>query len=149
MLEFNLSRHNLKPMKQQGFTLIEALVALLILTLTLSSIWSWLSSARNNMESLELNAQLPFVAAQFEQHLSTHQIPESNSGDFTIGQFQVRYTAKLERSNTSDAFRRQYAWIVELYNIEARVYHQNTAIDTWITKKVQYRQDPNYVPIFQ
>lgn len=131
--------------RKNGFSLIEAIVALLILSLVFSAVWGWFGSAIQSTSRIENAVALPQIFSQFTVRLELENLVDKTAGEYLIGDYQVQWRAEVARSSVNEPFRRQPAWIVTLYNIEVSIWLDGQAVDSFTTQLVQQQPDPNYV----
>ena len=131
--------------KQAGFSLIEAIVALVILSLVFTAVWGWFGTAITSSAKIENAVALPQVFSQFTVQLELENLASKNTGEYAIGDYQVQWQASVARNSANEPYRRQPAWIVTLYNIKASIWLRGRQIDNFTTQIVQQQRDPNYI----
>lgn len=131
--------------KNAGFSLIEAIVALVILSLVFTAVWGWFGTAITSSAKIENAVALPQVFSQFTLQLELENIANKNSGEYQIGNFQVQWQATVAKNSANEPYRRQPAWIVTLYDISATIWLKGQEIDSFNTQIVQQQPDPNYI----
>jgi type II secretory pathway pseudopilin PulG len=130
--------------KKLGFSLIEAIVALIILSLVFTTIWGWFGTAIRTSARIEQAVALPQIFSQFTVQLELENLTNKNSGEYVIGDYQVQWQASVAKSSVNEVYRRQPAWIVTLYNINASIWLKGRQIESFSSQVVQQQPDPNY-----
>jgi type II secretory pathway pseudopilin PulG len=128
-----------------GFSLVEAIVALVVLSLVFTAVWGWFGTAVTSTSRIERALALPEVFSQFVVNLELESLRETSSGVYNIGDYQVQWQAVIEKNSSQESYRRQPAWIIALYSIEAQVNRQGNPVGEFNTKLVQQWRDPDYV----
>ncbi|GBL04172.1 type II secretion system protein J [Glaciecola sp. KUL10] len=128
---------------QHGFTLIETLVAMVILSISFVAIWDWLSTANQTTSKIEENIVLPETIHQFHSFLMTISFDNQNEGIFEIGEHSVHWQAKLVQKSDEFLYRRQTNWIVAKYAVDFEVHSQLGVMfdNTFII--IRQWEDPN------
>lgn len=132
-------------MREKGFSLVEAIVALVVLSLVFTAVWGWFGTAATSTARIERALALPEVFSQFVVNLELESLRNTNSGVYNIGDYQVRWQAEPEKDSRQEAYRRQPAWIITLYRINAQISRQGRVVSSFNTKLVQQWRDPDYV----
>jgi len=127
-----------------GFSLIEAIVALVVLSLVFTSIWGWFGTAATSTQKIESAVALPEVFSQFIVNLELEPLEDVRNGQFVIGDFEVNWTAVPERQSNNETYRRQPQWIVTLFVVQADVTRNGKFISSFNTKTVRQWPDPDY-----
>ncbi len=130
---------------ERGFSLIEAMVALVILSLVFTSVWGWFATATNSTRRIEQALSLPEVFSQFVVHLELEDLQTQRSGRFRIGQYEVQWQATIEKRSDQQDYRRQPAWIVALFDVKATVNENGQFVSEFQTKALKQWRDPNYI----
>lgn len=128
---------------QHGFTLIETLVAMVILSISFVAIWDWVSTANKTTSKIEENIVLPETIHQFHSFLMTISFDSQNEGIFEIGEHSVHWQAKLVQKSDEFLYRRQANWIVAKYAVDFEVHSQLGVMfdNTFII--IRQWEDPN------
>jgi len=130
---------------ESGFSLIEAIVALVILSLVFTAVWGWFATATNSTKRIEQALSLPEVFSQFVVNLELEDLEVHQSGGYNIGQYYVEWQANIERRSDQEVYRRQPAWIVSLFDINAVILENGQQVTTFNTKAIQQWTDPTYI----
>lgn len=124
--------------KQIGFTLMEALVALVILSVVFSAVWSWFNTAVLSTEKIEQKIALPRVFDQFIDHLSLVSLRQSQEGEVLIDGYVLKWQATPSRQSVNEYYERLTAWHLVLFNVTVDVYKSNEKLTSWQTKQTAY-----------
>lgn len=124
--------------KQVGFTLIEALVALVILSGVFSVVWSWFNTAIISSEKIERAVAMPRVFDQFVDYLSLQSLKNQRDGEMFIDTYRLEWRAEANRRSVDEIYKRQPEWQVVLFDIYIDVYEGNEKIVAWQTQQVDY-----------
>ncbi|MBN7820439.1 type II secretion system protein J [Bowmanella yangjiangensis] len=129
----------------KGFSLIEALVALVILSLVFSAVWGWFGTAATSTVRIQHATSLPNLFNQFTQYLELEDLRQTRTGSYLIGNYQVDWQASVAKQSSTEIHRRQPAWIVALFDVQADVLKDGRAVSTFSTQVVKQWRDPNYI----
>lgn len=124
----------------RGFTLLESLIALVILAGTFSVVWEWFNTAVVTTEKINRAVAMPTVFDQFKAYLQLENLSNTREGTFNFEDYSVSWTAKINRQNTSEAFVRQAKWNVVLFDISATVYKQGAEVTQFSTQHTSFWQ---------
>jgi type II secretory pathway pseudopilin PulG len=130
-----------------GFSLIEAIVALVILSLFFSAMWAWFATATKSTSSIERLVALPDIYEQFMVNLALQDLNTTPQGTFVMGDVELTWQAKVIRRSDQESYRRQPAWIVTLYEVDVVVSTNGREVTTFATKTVRQYPDPTYIDI--
>jgi type II secretory pathway pseudopilin PulG len=131
--------------RSNGFSLVEAIVALVVLSLVFTSVWGWFGTATTSTNRIEQALSLPQVFSQFVVHLELEPLQDTQQGIFSIGGYEVSWSALVDKQSDQQEYRRQPAWIVILFIIQAEVRLDGKLVSTFETKAVKQWPDPDYV----
>tara|TARA_B100002049_G_C15914764_1_gene305470 strand:- start:41 stop:460 length:420 start_codon:yes stop_codon:yes gene_type:complete len=130
----------------KGFTLIESLVALVILSLVFASVWGWFSGAITSTERIEKAVATPYIFDQFTARLKTEPLHEVSQGEYIIDDFKLIWQATPERESLKAPYVRQPYWSVTLYTVSVQIYEGRERVTEFTTKQYyqwQHRQAPS------
>jgi len=130
---------------KRGFSLIEAIVALVVLSLVFTSVWGWFGTAATSTQKIESAVALPEVFSQFIIHLELESLEEVRDGLFVIGDYDVNWSSLPLRQSNNETYRRQPRWIVTLFDVQADVTLNGKLISSFSTKTVRQWLDPDYI----
>ena len=129
----------------QGLTLVEALVALVILSATFTATWGWFNTAVRNTTSIERAVRLPTLFDEFVEHLRLVNLKSTRSGTVEIDDYTLVWQANENRVSTQEYYRRQPQWIVTLFDINVEVKQGQQFVTQFTTQQLAQWRDPNYV----
>ncbi len=134
---------------QQGFTLLEALVAIVILSGVFSFVWSWFNTAVISSEKVETAVAMPRVFDQFIDRLSLESLENTRSGEYIIDEFKLRWQA-IPKLNSKEAIKvKQPAWNVVLFDVSVTVYENENKVVEWQTQQVDFWRAELPPPLFE
>mgnify|MGYP000448128161 CR=1 FL=1 len=129
----------------KGFTLVEALVALVILSATFTATWGWFNTAVRNTTSIERAVRLPTLFDEFIEHLRLVNLKSTRSGTVEIDDYTLVWQANENRVSTQEYYRRQPQWIVTLFDINVEVKQGQQLVTQFTMQQLAQWRDPNYV----
>ena len=129
----------------RGFSLVEAIVALVVLSLVFTAVWGWFGTAVNSTTRIERSLALPEVFSQFVVRIELESLRDTSNGVYQIGKYQIQWRASALKSSTAESFRKQPAWIITLYNLEANITEQGRTVGSFSTRVLQQWRDPDYI----
>ena len=141
----NLKIINRRLGRAKGFSLVEAIVALVVLSLVFTSVWAWFGTAATSTNRIEQALSLPQVFSQFVVHLELEPLQDLQQGVFNISGYEVSWNAQVNKQSDQEKYRRQPAWIVTLFDIKAEVSRDGKIVSTFETKAVKQWPDPDYI----
>lgn len=127
-----------------GFTLVETLVALIILSTTFAFVWEWFGTATITSEKIGATIALPLIYDQVHDQLELIDFDNKKQGKMTIDNYTVNWTASANRSNTNEAYRKSSAWIITLYDVSIEFTFGSKVIARVETKLIKQRRDSDY-----
>ena len=128
---------------KMGFSLVESMVALVILSVIFAAVWEWFGVAASSTKKIERAVAYPEVFDLFTNRLNTTSLQNRRAGNFTFGEFEVRWQATPERLSSNEIINRQRGWEVVLFKIDAEIFHQGVSVSEFSTKQVDYWQQAN------
>ena len=130
-----------------GFSLVEAIVALVVLSLVFTSVWGWFGTAATSTERIESAVALPEVFSQFIINLELESLEDVREGMFVISGFNVNWTSRPQRQSNKETYRRQPKWIVTLFEVQADVTRNGKLVSSFTTKTIRQWHDPDYIEL--
>ncbi len=130
----------------KGFTLLEALVALVVLSMVFSGLWGWFGTAAQSTTRIEEAMMLPKVYGQYLDYMALESLEDKRSGELEIDNFNLNWSATPKRISNSEIYRRQRARIVTLFDVDLRIMREQRLVAEVSTQLVRQWRDPSYVP---
>lgn len=130
--------------KNSGFTLIESLVALVILSTAFAFVWEWFGTAVITSEKIESAVELPLIYEQAHDQLELMDFQLKREGSFNVGRYTINWEATELRSNLTEAHRKSPAWIVALFDVAIEFKIEDRLIANVETKLVKQWRDDGY-----
>jgi hypothetical protein len=128
-----------------GFSLVEAIVALIVLSLVFTAVWGWFGTALTSTTRIEQALSLPEVFTQSMVNIELEPLQKKRSGEIHVGKYLVSWNATPERVSNKEIYRRQPAWIVTLFKVQAQIMRNGREVSSFTTKVVRQWPDPNFI----
>ena len=129
------------PQKNNGFSLLEAIVALLIVTMVGIATFSWISNLLLSISKIESQSYTNQVKRNVNELLSDINVMSMPAGDKEIGSLVVSWQAELvqpiKRGKSSNSGTSQFE--LGLYRVNVLVQRNNIQILNFETFQVGYR----------
>ena len=133
-----------KTSVMKGFTLLEALAALVVLSLVFSAVFSWVAVATRATTNIEQSIALPDAFEQYLDYLQLESLQDKAAGQVEIDGFLFDWRASINRRSDQELYRRQPSRLVTLYDIEIQVRRGQDIVTELATKVVRQGPDHNY-----
>lgn len=131
------------PRGQKGFSLLEAIVALVILAGTCMALFAWINTSLTQLRRAELYSEAAPVIASATQYLKTVDLDQRPSGTFSSGSISVDWEASpLEHDVTRSAAYGNSNFLLSLYNVNLAVRSTTGKLPAFHTRIVKYRLKP-------
>ncbi len=129
-----------------GFSLLEVLVALVILSLTFSGVWGFFGTAAQSTTRIEEALALPAAFEQYLDYMTLESLRQQRTGQLAIGEFQFAWQASVNRQSDKEIYRRQRERIVTLFDLDVRILKEERLVSEVSTQIVRQWKEGNYVP---
>ncbi|MGS2719907.1 PulJ/GspJ family protein [Paraglaciecola aestuariivivens] len=130
---------------KRGFSLVEAIVALVVLSLVFTAVWGWFGTATKSTNKIDAAVALPEVFSQFLVHLELEPLKDVQQGQVVVGEYVINWSSQPIRQSDQENYRRQPAWIVTLFSVQGEILKNQQLVSAFSTKTVRQWRDPNYV----
>ena len=128
--------------RSKGFTLLEAIVALTILSMSLSALYSWYSVSLMGLIRSEEKLKVVEFMHEVDAYLVTLNLTGESTGEFTSNKMQARWQAQLLEPQTDgkNAGGQMGYYRFGLYAVDVEVFSIETGalLDQFTTRLVGY-----------
>lgn len=115
----------MKSVERNGFTLVEALVSIVLVSATLGYVWQWFGTAINTVSRVEEANSLEEVIEQWWVHMDLIDLSQQSSGKIEILEFSVYWNSNVERYSKNERLVRQPGWDIILYSVDVSIYRND------------------------
>ena len=131
------------PHQQQGFSLLEAIVALVILAGACMALFAWINTSLNQLQRAELYVDAIPAINSTAQYLKTVDLSQRPNGTLTSGSISVDWQARaIEIDVTRDSNYANSNFLLSLYDVELTARAKTRNLPTLHTRVVNYRLKP-------
>ena len=131
--------------QSRGFTLLESIVALVILSTSCVAIYSWLSTSLDGLRRVDDTVTIKLITDDLGAYVRTVTIENETEETLTLNGYQVDWMARLVEPKqlgrhpmgTSSNF------ILGLYQIDAIVSKDNREVGQFKTRTVSFKNRSN------
>ena len=131
--------------QSRGFTLLESIVALVILSTSCVAIYSWLSTSLDGLRRVDDTVTIKLITDDLGAYFRTVTIENETEETLTLNGYQVDWMARLVEQKqlgrhpmgTSSNF------ILGLYQIDAIVSKDNREVGQFKTRTVSFKNRSN------
>ena len=126
---------------QSGFSLLEAIVALAIMSGIAVAAFSWLNTALLNTERTNQNYEAQQVAENFLAEIKPSDLIKNQSGRSDYGSYSVSWTAKpIDKANglLTNGVPSQFA--LALFQVDLEVQKGEELVATFQVRKAAFRK---------
>jgi general secretion pathway protein I len=139
-----------------GFTLVEAMVALVIFSMTAMGIYSWINTNLISLNRLEAVAESEFVVDSAIERLKLVDLRKETKGVFDVSDYAVEWRAELvepwKQGRTPKGVVSLYD--VALFNVQLELIKNSQSVGTYHFDQVNWfkarksRNEEDDAPIF-
>ncbi len=129
--------------RQQGFSLLEAIVALVILAGSCMALFAWINGSLVQLQRAELYVEAGPAIASASQYLKTVDLAQRPEGTFNSGNISVDWQANIIEQDVSRAA--SYGgsnFLLSLYAVTLTPHTANRSLPPLHTRIVNYRLKP-------
>jgi general secretion pathway protein I len=128
---------------QQGFSLLEAIVALVILASTCMALFAWINGSLLQLQRAELYVEAGPAIASASQYLKTVDLSQRPSGTFSSGEINIDWQARPVESDAtkSPAFGGSN-FLLSLYDVSLTARTSARTLPPLQTRVVNYQLKP-------
>ncbi len=131
------------PRQQQGFSLLEAIVALVILAGACMALFAWINTSLNQLQRAELYTDATPAINSTAQYLKTVDLAQRPIGTLTSGSISVDWQARaIESDITRDSNYANSNFLLSLYHVELTARGEIHSLPALHTRVVNYRLKP-------
>lgn len=131
------------PSSQQGFSLLEAIVALVILASTCMALFAWINGSLVQLQRAELYVEAGPAIASANQYLKTVDLTQRSSGTFTSGAINIDWQASpVESDATKNSAYGSSNFLLSLYNVSLTARTKARTLPALHTRIVNYHLKP-------
>lgn len=129
--------------RQHGFSLLEAIVALVILAGTCMALFAWINGSLVQLQRAELYVEAGPAVASASQYLRTVDLAKRPSGTFESGNISVDWQASpIESEATRAPYYGGSNFLVSLYNVSLTPHSSTRSLPPLQTRVVNYQLKP-------
>lgn len=123
---------------QKGFTLLEAIVALVILSTSGMTIYAWLGTSLDSFRRVNDTVELNQLSKDLDAYFRSLQLKTESSQTIQLNGYQIEWQASLvepkkDGIHPSGAMN---AFELGLYNLEVNIFRNNYQVGTYYTRVV-------------
>lgn len=128
---------------QHGFSLLEAIVALVILAGACMALFAWINTSLNQLRRAELYVDAAPAINSTAQYLKTVDLAQRPSGTLTSGSISVDWVAHaIESEATRNSEYGGSNFLISLYDVELTARGEKHSLPALHTRIVNYRLKP-------
>ncbi|MEZ3183628.1 type II secretion system protein [Pseudomonas sp. LM13] len=128
---------------QQGFSLLEAIVALVILAGSCMALFAWINGSLVQLQRAELYVEAGPAIASASQYLKTVDLAQRPEGTFQSGRVTVDWTAKpIELDVSRPAAYGGSNFLLSLFQVSLTAHTPDRSLPSLQTRIVNYRLKP-------
>ncbi|WP_312226032.1 type II secretion system protein [Stutzerimonas nitrititolerans] len=128
---------------QQGFSLLEAIVALVILAGSCMALFAWINGSLVQLQRAELYVEAGPAIASASQYLKTVDLSQRPEGVFNSGNISVEWQASaIEQDATKASWYGGSNFLLSLYDVRLTPRSAIRTLPPLQTRVVNYRLKP-------
>ncbi|MFT6754101.1 MAG: general secretion pathway protein I [Candidatus Azotimanducaceae bacterium] len=134
----------MKIFRQDGFTLLEAIVALVILATSSMSIYAWLGNSLDSLGRVNKTIALAQLSDDLDAYFRTIRLDGQPSRTFSLNGYQIDWTASLvepKRVGVSNLGSKT-DFELGLYDLDVSIYREQILVGNYETRLVSHKYIP-------
>ena len=131
-----------KYVKMMGFSLLEALIALVIMSLVFTSTWAWFGNVAQSTYRLEESIELPGMFEQYLDHMASEPLQEKSVGTVEINGYLFDWKVSVNRQSNQEIYRRQPTQRVTLFDLQVKIFNGERLSSELSTQIVRQWREP-------
>jgi general secretion pathway protein I len=126
-----------------GFTLIEAIVALVLMATTLTSIYAWVNTDLISLRRAEATVVTQQLAREALRQLYLQPLGPGESGDLELGEYQMRWESRLVEPTAQGRMQHGSVGLYDLtlYEIDFSLHRQDIQLGSWSTRQLRHKKE--------
>jgi len=133
----------IRSSRQQGFSLLEAIVALVILAGSCMALFAWINGSLVQLQRAELYVEAGPAIASASEYLKTVDLAQRPEGTFNSGNITIDWKANaIERDVSRTASYGGSNFLLSLYDVSLTPHTANRSLPALHTRVVNYRLKP-------
>jgi general secretion pathway protein I len=133
-----------RPPTQGGFTLIEAIVALVIMTAALTGLFSWVNTDLITLRRVEAVIVTQELLQEALRQIDLLPVEEKQEGGTTLGEYQLQWEARLVEPVMPSRGRGRGGSLglydISLYDVSFSLHTSDTELGQWSVRRLSYQQ---------
>ena len=128
--------------KSTGFTLLEVLVAMVILSITATSVWQIFGLVSKTSSAIEGKYSQIMIYQHVKNHLKLISFEHQRRGEIEYLDYNIQWQAEEIRSSLDENFRRQPEWVVTYFAVNVNIYKNDNLLNAYVINEVKMWPDP-------
>ncbi|MBA59960.1 MAG: hypothetical protein CMQ40_12425 [Gammaproteobacteria bacterium] len=125
---------------QAGFSLLEAIAALVILTSVVISVYAWIDNALFNSQRNDTRIEINKVVENFVADLGSRQLVTQKNGIYEYGKYLVNWKATLVDQSPGVSTNGVVSdFQVALFKVYFEIRHGDKLLASYTTREAAYR----------
>jgi general secretion pathway protein I len=132
--------------KHTGFTLLEAIVALVIISATGTALFSWINTNLHSLSRVQETTQRHQAMRNALALMENINPTEQPSGEYDFGDYTVYWEARLLKAMQSNQAPSGQAggYLMGLFDVDLRIVAGNQELTQFTVRKTGYMQKPGF-----
>ncbi len=128
----------MKPSSQTGFTLVEAMAAIVILTMSLFATYSWINVSIETLIRSDQVLVQELMVADLIDEIDSVNLDERRSGELQRDDYELSWDARLrEKKSGKNNLGTQGFYDHTFYDVHIQITRRDQLIAEYVTRKVE------------